>query len=105
MAAEPNAGDVPAERDEARVQSLLRVLLELTNEIVTARDLPAVLAAIAPHLQRVVAHDAANLYLMEPGGRQLGLYAISPRVVGWTDELTSQIRPEAEPVSTWLGGR
>jgi len=105
MAAEPNTGDVPAESDEARVQSLLRDLLELTNEIVTARDLPAVLAAIAPHLQRVVSHDAASLYLMEPGGRQLGLYAISPRVVGWTDELTSEIGPEAGPVSTWLGGR
>jgi formate hydrogenlyase transcriptional activator len=83
----------------------LSTLLELTNEIVTARDLPAVLAAIAPHLQRVVSHDAASLYLMQPGSRQLGVYAISPRVVGWTDELTSQIRPEAEPVSTWLGGR
>ena len=82
MAGEPNAGDLPADRGEARVPSLLRVLLELTNEIVTARDLAAVLAAIAPHLQRVVPHDAANLYLMGPGGRQLGIYAISPRVVG-----------------------
>jgi formate hydrogenlyase transcriptional activator len=83
----------------------LRALLELTNEIVTTRALPAVLAAIAPHLERVVSHDAASLYLMRPGGQQLGLYAISPRVVGWTDELTSLIRPETEPMATWLAGR
>jgi formate hydrogenlyase transcriptional activator len=81
----------------------LRTLVELTNEIVTTRDLPSLLAAIAPHLERVVSHDAASLYLMQAGGRQL--YAISPRVVGWTDELTSLIQPEAEPVATWMAGR
>jgi formate hydrogenlyase transcriptional activator len=33
------------------------------------------------------------------------MYAISPRVVAWTDELAALIRPETEPVATWLTGR
>jgi formate hydrogenlyase transcriptional activator len=81
----------------------LRTLVELTNEIVTTRDLPSLLAAIAPHLERVVSHDAASLYLMQAGGRQLR--AISPRVAGWTEELASLIQPEAEPLASWMAAR
>jgi len=83
----------------------LRGLLELTNDVVTTRELPALLAAIVPNLQRVVPHDDANLFLLEPGGQKLGRYAVSPRALGWREELASQIRPDTEPVATWLKQR
>jgi formate hydrogenlyase transcriptional activator len=83
----------------------LRALLELSNAVAPARDLASLLTAIAPHLQRVVSHDAASIYLLEDGGQRLGLYAISAIVVGWTDDLASMIRPDMEPVAGWLAER
>jgi formate hydrogenlyase transcriptional activator len=83
----------------------LRTLLELTNAVVTTRDLPALLRAIGPHLERVVSYDAASVYLLEAEGARLGAYAISPMVVGWTHELASLLHPETEPFATWLAER
>jgi formate hydrogenlyase transcriptional activator len=84
----------------------LRALLDLSNAVAPARDLASLLTAIAPHLQRVVSHDAASIFLLEDGGQRLGLHAISPNVVGWwTDELASMIHPDLEPVATWLAER
>src|SRR4030095_7044670 len=80
-------------------------LLELSSAVAPARDLAAALSAIAPHLRRVVAHEAASVYWREDAGRRRGLYAISPNVIGWTDELASMIRPDMEPVATWLAER
>jgi formate hydrogenlyase transcriptional activator len=93
------------ERQLQAEREYLRTLLELSNAVVPARDLASLLTAIAPHLQRVVSHDAASIYLLEDGGQRLGLYAISPIVVGWTDELASMIHPDMEPVATWLAER
>jgi formate hydrogenlyase transcriptional activator len=83
----------------------LRTLLDLSTSVVASRDLDSLLTAIAPHLQRVVSHDAASIYLLEDGGRRLGRYAISPSVVGWSNELASMIHPDTEPVTTWLAER
>ena len=83
----------------------LRSLLELSNAVVPARDLASLLTTIAPHLQGVVSHDAASIFLLEDGGQRLGRHAISPIVVGWTDELASMIHPDMEPVATWLAER
>jgi formate hydrogenlyase transcriptional activator len=83
----------------------LRTLLELTNDVVTTRDLASLLAAIAPHLRRVVAHDAASLYVSQPTGPRMWAYASAPVLVGWTDELAALIHPEAAPVAGWLAAR
>jgi formate hydrogenlyase transcriptional activator len=107
------ARDADAPSTERYVQSvpvqgereLLRTLLALSNAVVLTRDLDSLLTAIAPHLQRVVSHDAASVYLLEDAGRRLGRYAISPIVVGWTDDLASMIQPDTEPVATWLTER
>jgi formate hydrogenlyase transcriptional activator len=32
-------------------------------------------------------------------------YAVSPIVVGWTEELASLLHPDHEPLSAWLAGR
>ncbi len=91
--------ELQAERDH------WRTLLELNNAVTTARDLASLLAAVAPNLCRIVTHDDASLFLLKSGGRELGLYAISPLATGWTDELTSEIRPDTEPFATWLRER
>jgi len=109
MSTRGDSGDIPA-ASEARERELeaerehLRTLLELTNTVVTTRDLASLLAAIAPMLRRVVSHDRASFFLIQPEGR-LGAHAISPGLVGWTDEVASSIRPEAEPLATWFAGR
>ena len=89
---------VQAEREH------LHLLLELTNAVVSTRDLPSLLAAIQPYLHRIVEHDDASLFLVKSGYR-IGHHAISPRAVGWTNELTTQLRPDAEPFATWLSER
>jgi formate hydrogenlyase transcriptional activator len=99
--------------DEARAQERQlqaerdhwQTLLDLNNAVATTRDLASLLSAIAPNLHSVVAHDDANLFLLQPGSRQVGLYAINPLAVGWTDALTSEIRPDSEPFATWLKER
>jgi hypothetical protein len=47
-----------------------RTLLELTNAVVTKRDLGDLRAAIAPNVRRIIPHDHTNLYLVD-GQRRL----------------------------------
>ena len=79
----------------------LRALLELTNAV-TTRDVASLVAAIAPNLQRIVAHDNGALLLLHPASEQMGRYALTAHGVGWTDELTEEFRPDKEPFATWL---
>jgi formate hydrogenlyase transcriptional activator len=90
------------ERELQAERVRLRTLLDLTNAVVQTRDLASLLAAIAPGLQRVVAHDDASLFLLRPESGDVGVYAISPLAVEWSDELTAQIRPDTEPFASWL---
>jgi formate hydrogenlyase transcriptional activator len=93
--------------DEGRLQrerEHLRALLELTNAV-TTRDVASLAAAIAPNLQRIVAHDDVGLFLLNPASEQMGRYAITAHGVGWTDELTAELRPDREPFSSWLAAR
>ena len=82
----------------------LRALLELTNAV-TTRDVASLAAAIAPNLQRIVAHDDVSLFLLHPASEQMGRYALTAIGVGWTDELTAELRPDSEPFATWLAER
>jgi formate hydrogenlyase transcriptional activator len=82
----------------------LRALLELTNAV-TTRDVASLAAAIAPNLQRIVVHDDVSLFLLHPASEQMGRYAVTAHGVGWTDELTAELRPDAEPFATWLAER
>ena len=79
----------------------LRALLELTNAV-TTRDVASLAAAIAPNLQRIVAHDDVSLFLLHSASEQMGRFALTAIGVGWTDELTAELRPDAEPFATWL---
>jgi formate hydrogenlyase transcriptional activator len=93
--------------DEGQLQrerEHLRALLELTNAV-TTRDVASLAAAIAPNLQRIVVHDDVGLFLLDPASEQMGRYAITALGVGWTDELTTQLRPDIEPFATWLAER
>jgi len=79
----------------------LRALLELTNAVTTL-DVTALVAAIAPNLQRIVVHDDVTLFLLAPASEHMGSYALTAYGVGWTDELTAQLHPDTEPFATWL---
>ncbi|HUL74323.1 MAG TPA: sigma 54-interacting transcriptional regulator [Vicinamibacterales bacterium] len=89
---------LPAEREH------LLALLELTNAVAT-RDVASLAAAIAPHLQRIVRHDDVTVFLLHAAGQQLGAYALTRQDAGWTDELTAELRLDAEPFATWLSER
>jgi formate hydrogenlyase transcriptional activator len=78
-----------------------RTLLEVTNAIVTQRDVAALRAAIAPNVRRIVPHDHTNLYLVDEQ-RHLGPFVIDPTALPWPDGVAAQIRLDAEPYTTWL---
>jgi formate hydrogenlyase transcriptional activator len=82
----------------------LRALLELTNAV-TTRDVTSLVAAIAPNLQRIVLHDDVSVFLLPPASEQMGAYALTAHGVGWTDELTAELRPDTQPFATWLAER
>ncbi len=90
-----DAGQLHTERE------YLRALLELTNAV-TTRDVASLAAAIAPNLQRIIAHDDVSVFLLDPASEQMGRYALTALGVGWTDELTAELHPDREPFSTWL---
>ena len=54
-----------------------RTLLEVTNAVVTQRDVAALRAAIVPNVRRIVPHDHTNLYLIDEQ-RRLGPFVIDP---------------------------
>jgi formate hydrogenlyase transcriptional activator len=78
-----------------------RALLEVTNAVVTQRDVARLGAAVRPNVQRIVPHDHMNLYLIDEH-RRLGPFAIDPAALAWPDELAEHVRPDAEPYKSWL---
>ena len=78
-----------------------RALLEVTNAVVTQRDVAALRAAIAPNVRRIVPHDHTNLYLVDEQHR-LGPFVIDPAAPAWPDDLAADIRFDAEPYRSWL---
>jgi formate hydrogenlyase transcriptional activator len=78
-----------------------RTLLDVTNAVVTERDVSALRAAIAPNVRRIVPHDHMNLFLLDER-RRLGSFVIDPSALGWPGDLAAQIRPDAEPYRSWL---
>src|SRR5512139_3057552 len=92
MSSSPDTGanDLEAERD------YWRTLVEVTNAVVTKRDLAALRTAIAPNVRRLVPHDHTNLYLFDEDGR-LGPFVVDPSAPAWPDDLANLVRPEAEP--------
>jgi formate hydrogenlyase transcriptional activator len=89
------ARDLEAERD------YWRTLIEVTNAVVTKRDLAELRTAISPNVRRVVPHDHTNLYLFDEQGH-LGPFVIDPAALPWTEHLATLIHPEAEPYKSWL---
>ena len=73
-----------------------RTLLEMTNAVVTQRDVAALRAAIVPNVRRIVLHDHTNLYLIDEQ-RRLGPFVIDPDALAWPDDLAAHIRPDTEP--------
>jgi len=87
---ESGVRDLEAERD------YWRTLIEVTNAVVTKRDLAELRTTIAPNVRRVVPHDHTNLYLFDEQGR-LGPFVIDPSALSWPEDLAAQIHPDAEP--------
>jgi formate hydrogenlyase transcriptional activator len=78
-----------------------RTLLEVTNAVVSERDVAALRAAIVPNVRRIVPHDHTNLYLIDER-RQLKNFVIDPTALPWPDGLKDQIRLDADPYKSWL---
>ncbi|MGZ8797651.1 MAG: GAF domain-containing protein, partial [Thermoanaerobaculia bacterium] len=97
MSPSPQTGadDLQAER------AYWRTLIEVTNAVVTKRDLAGLRAAIAPNVRRLVRHDHTNLYLVDEQGH-LGLFVIDPTAPRWPEGLAETIRLDAEPFTSWL---
>ncbi|HET9830674.1 MAG TPA: GAF domain-containing protein, partial [Vicinamibacterales bacterium] len=76
-------------------------LLDVTNDVVTKRDLASLRAAIAPNVRRVVPHDHTNLYLIDDK-RQLQSFVIDPTALPWPEDLADSIRLDVEPYKSWL---
>jgi len=87
--------DLQAERD------YWRTLIDMTNAVVTKRDVAALRAAIRPNIQRLVPHDHTNLYLFDEQGH-LGPFVVDPSALPWPDALARTVHPEAEPYTSWL---
>jgi hypothetical protein len=80
------AHDLEAERD------YWRTLIEVTNAVVTKRDLAELRTTIAPNVRRVVPHDHTNLYLFDEHGH-LGPFVIDPSALPWPEHLATLIDP------------
>ena len=87
---ETGEGDLAAERD------YWRTLIEVTNAVVTKRDLAALRAAIVPNVRRLVPHDHTNLFLLDNQAR-LGPFVIDPTAPPWPEELATSIHLDTEP--------
>jgi GAF domain-containing protein len=57
-----------------------QTLLEVNNALVAKLDLEAVRAAIAPSMNRIVAHEYLNLLLLDPDAERIGLFSLDPGV-------------------------
>jgi formate hydrogenlyase transcriptional activator len=78
-----------------------RTLVEVTNAVVTQRDVVALRASIAPNVQRIVSHDHTNLFLIDEH-RRVGPFVIDPTAPSWPDQLATEIRLDSEPYKSWL---
>jgi formate hydrogenlyase transcriptional activator len=78
-----------------------QTLLDVTNAVVTKRDLAGLRAAIAPNVRRIVPHDHTNLYLIDDKLR-LQSFAIDPTALAWPEHLDASIHLDAEPYKSWL---
>jgi formate hydrogenlyase transcriptional activator len=92
---------VARERQLGAERDHWRTLLDVTNAVVTQRDVAALRAAVVPNVRRIVPHDHTNLYLIDEQ-RRLGPFVIDPTALAWPDQLAAQIRPDAEPYKSWL---
>jgi len=78
-----------------------RTLLDVTNAVVTKRDLAALRTAIAPNVRRIVPHDHTNLFLFDEHCR-LQSFVIDPTALPWPTQLSHSIHLDAEPYTSWL---
>ena len=87
-----------------RERSYWQTLLDVTNAVVTKRDLAELRSAIASNVRRLVPHDHTNLHLVDETKAQLKSFALDPTAPPWPDQLLRSIRFDAEPYKSWLMG-
>ncbi|HTI39108.1 MAG TPA: sigma 54-interacting transcriptional regulator [Vicinamibacterales bacterium] len=92
---EPGDGGLLAERD------YWRTLIDVTNTVVSKRDVAALRAAITENVRRLVQHDHTNIYLLDEHGR-LDSFVIDPAAPQWPEEVSASIDLAAEPFKSRL---
>jgi formate hydrogenlyase transcriptional activator len=78
-----------------------RTLIEVSNAVVTKRDVAGVRAAIAPNVRRLVPHDHTNVYLLDEQGH-LGPFVIDPSAPPWPEQVAKSVDLGTAPYKTWL---
>jgi formate hydrogenlyase transcriptional activator len=78
-----------------------RTLIDVTNAVVTKRDLAELREAVAPNVRRVVPHDHTNLFLIDDQAR-LQSFVIDPAALAWPERLSESVHLDAEPYKSWL---
>jgi formate hydrogenlyase transcriptional activator len=76
-------------------------LLDVTDAVVTKRDLAGLRAAIAPNVRRIVPHDHTNLFLIDDK-RRLQSFVIDPTALPWPEPLVGSVHLDAEPYKSWV---
>jgi GAF domain-containing protein len=76
-------------------------LLDVTNAVVTKRDLAGLRAAIAPNVRRIVSHDHTNLFLIDDK-RRLQSFVIDPTALPWPKPVVDSVHLDAEPYKSWV---
>jgi formate hydrogenlyase transcriptional activator len=69
------ANQIAVAMDDSRAQQRLKLLLDLTNRVVTQRDLRDLLQEIAASLRRIMHCDTVGVALPDPDSGELQLYA------------------------------
>jgi formate hydrogenlyase transcriptional activator len=69
------ANQVAVAMDDARAQQRLRLLLDLTNRVMTKLDLRELLQEISANIRQVMLCDAVGVCLPDPANGELQLYA------------------------------
>lgn len=92
---------VARERALAVEHERWRTLFEVTNAVVTQRDVAALREIITLNVRRIIPHDHTNLYLIDEQ-RRLGPFVIDPTALAWPEHLATLIRLDAEPYKSWL---
>jgi formate hydrogenlyase transcriptional activator len=94
-----------AEQEAKQERDRSQLLLEINNAVISHLDLRELLKSISDSIRRIVAHDAAFVSLLDPGGTDLRIQALdlrTPREGPFQERILVSLEgtPEGRAIST-----